>query len=514
MNNSQNFPIQNSLSKSDYLKAIQCKKSLWLVKNRSDLKPILDDKTKAKFEAGEEINNLAREYFSGGVKAAESFFDIAKAVDSTNALIAQNHSVIFEATAIIKEDNCHARIDILRKNQNSGQNPSSWDLIEVKGSTSIKESHLEDLSFQYHVFSKSGFKIDRCLLMLLDSEYKRDGELDINKLFKIGDVTDAVLEKQSEIESNKADFLKVLESKSEPKVKIGAHCFEKANNYPECDFKEHCWREIPNYSIFDVCTRKKTAEKIIDQIDSYRVEDLNIADFPKGIKEIDVRSYQQNKTHVDQEKLKQWLDKLKYPLFFLDYESFQSPIPLFNNSSPYQQIPFQFSLHVQESEGGELKHFEFLHQDRSDPRESFIKELIKLCEGEGNVISYYKSFEETRNKELAADFPNYASAILNINERMVDLYKPFSDRLIYSPKQQGSASIKNVLPAFTNLNYQGMEIANGSEAMGIYLDFIKGKKVDEAKMKNDLLSYCKMDTYAMVELMRVLRDHINNNQKN
>jgi len=504
MSNPQNFPIKNSLSKSDYLKAIQCKKSLWFSKNRADLKPPLDDKTKAKFETGEEITELARNYFSGGVKAAESFFDVQKAVNSTNDLIAQNHSVIFEATAIIEADNCHARIDILRKSQKS----QSWELIEVKGSTSIKESHLEDLSFQYHVFTKAGFKIDRCFLMLLDGKYKRDGELDLNKLFKIGDVTEAVLEKQSEVEANKLDFLKALTRQFEPEVKIGAHCFEKDGHYPQCDFKDHCWHEIPKYSVFDVCHRKKTAEKIVDQIESYRVEDLNIADFPKGIKEIDVRSYQQNKNHIDQTKIREWLDKLKYPLFFLDYETFQSAIPLFNNSSSYQQIPFQFSLHVQESVGGELKHFEFLHQKRSDPREEFIKELIRLCTGEGNVICYYKSFEETRNKELAADFPNYANAINGISERMVDLWKPFNDRLIYSPKQQGSASIKNVLPAFTNLNYQGMEIANGSEAMGIYLDFIKGRKVDEAKMINDLLSYCKLDTFAMVELIGVLRSNI------
>jgi hypothetical protein len=504
MNNPQNFPIKNSLSKSDYLKAIQCKKSLWFSKNRADLKPPLDDKTKSKFETGEEITQLARNYFLGGVKAAESFFDVKKAVNSTNELIAQNHSVIFEATAIIEADNCHARIDILRKSQN----PESWDLIEVKGSTSIKANHLEDLSFQYHVFTKAGYKIDRCFLMLLDGKYKRDGELDLNKLFKIGDVTEAVLEKQSEVEANKSDFLKVLTRQFEPEAKIGAHCFEKDGHYPQCNFKDHCWHEIPKYSVFDVCHRKKTAEKIVDQIDSYRVEDLNIADFTKGIKEIDVRSYQQNKTHIDQTKLREWLEKLKYPLFFLDYESFQSAIPLFNNASPYQQIPFQFSLHVQKSVGGELKHFEFLHQERSDPREEFIKELIRLCAGEGNVICYYKSFEETRNKELAADFPNYADAINNISERMVDLWKPFNDRLIYSPKQQGSASIKNVLPAFTNLNYQGMEIANGTEAMEIYLDFIKGKKVDEAKMINDLLSYCKLDTYAMVELIGVLKSNI------
>lgn len=249
MNNFQYFPIKNYLSKSDYLKAIQCEKFLWFSKNRSDLKPALGDKTKSKFETGEEINELARKYFLGGVKAVDDFFDVSKAVSSTKKLIAKNHPIIFEATALIESDNCHARIDILRKSQN----PNSWNLIEVKGSTSIKESHLNDLAFQYHVFTKAGYRIDGCYLMLLDGEYKREGELNLQKLFKIGDVTEAILEKQSEVEANKADFLSVLKNNSEPEVKIGAHCFEKADHYPECDFKDHCWLEVPSYSIFDVC---------------------------------------------------------------------------------------------------------------------------------------------------------------------------------------------------------------------------------------------------------------------
>lgn len=505
MKNPENFVANKSLSKSNYVKGLQCQKALWFSKNRQDLKTPLDDKTKSKFETGDEITELARKYFPEGIKAVDDFFDVQKAVVSTKELIAKNHSIIFEATALIESDNSHARIDILRKSQNS----ESWDLIEVKGSTSVKESHLNDLSFQYHVFSKAGYKIDRCILMLLDGEYVLNGEIDLRKLFKLGDVTEAVLEKQSEVESCKSDFLKVLQSELEPKVKIGAQCFEKQNHHYECDFKHHCWREIPQYSVFDVCHRNKTAEKIVDQINSYKVEDINIEDFPKGIKEIDVRCYQENKTHIDKPKIKEWLNKLQYPLFFLDYETFQSAVPIFNGTRPYQQIPFQFSLHIQESAESEPKHFEFLHQERSDPREKLARKLAEVCAGEGSVICYNQTFEKCRNEELAADFPEFSESLYNINERMVDLWKPFKDRLIYSPKQQGSASIKEVLPAFTNLNYSEMEIANGGEAMEIYLNFIKGKKADEAKMINDLLSYCKLDTYAMVELIVVLRASTN-----
>ena len=489
------------LSKSNYVKGLQCQKALWFFNYRKDLKPALNDKTEAKFETGNEITELARKYFEEGVEAADDYFDIENAVASTKDLIEKGHDIIFEATAIIESDNSHARIDILRKSQNS----DGWDLIEVKGSTGVKESHLNDLSFQYHVFSKANYQIDSCLLMLLDGEYILNGELDLGKLFKFEDVTEAILEKQVEVESCKFDLLKVLGNKIEPKVKIGVQCFEKQNHHYECDYKHYCWSDIPSYSVFDVCHRNKTAEKIVDQINSYKIEDIKIEDFPKGLKTIDVECYQENKTHIDQPKIKEWLNELQYPLFFLDYETFQSAVPIFNGTRPYQQIPFQFSLHIQETPDSEPKHFEFLHQERSDPRGELVKKLVEVCEGEGSVICYNQTFEKCRNIELAADFPQYAGSLNKINERMVDLWKPFKDRLIYSPKQQGSASIKDVLPAFTSLNYNEMEIANGGEAMEIYLNFIKGKEVDKVKMIDDLLSYCKLDTYAMVELVRVLR---------
>jgi hypothetical protein len=149
-----------------------------------------------------------------------------------------------------------------------------------------------------------------------------------------------------------------------------------------------------------------------------------------------------------------------------------------------------------------LKHFEFLHQEKSDPRKDFIQNLIKHCGDNGSIVVYYKSFEKTRNKELAKDFPEYSKPLLNLNERVIDLMVPFQKKYIYSPKQQNSNSIKKVLPAFTDLNYQDLEIKNGGDAMNIYADFIKGKiNLDEDLIKN-LLEYCKLDTYAMALLLQ------------
>ena len=327
------------LSKTDYIKGLQCSKSLWFFKNRKDLKLSVDKKLESKFEFGNEINELARKYFSNGVKADDNYFDIKKAVLSTQELISRNHNIIFEATA--QSNNfSHARIDILQKSKNE----DGWDLIEVKGSTSAKPSHLNDLSFQLSVFTEAGYKINSCILMLLNKEYIFNNNLDIEKLFKFEDVTSDVFELQSSTKLIKDNLKKILKEKSEPAVKIGAHCFEKKDHHYECDFKYHCFQNIPQYSAFDIYQKKK-AEQISKEIDSYEISDIPSKLLPKGLKKVDVDCYLNDKTHFDKAKLNEFLSNLEYPLYFLDYETFQLPVPIFNISRPYQQIPFQFSLH-------------------------------------------------------------------------------------------------------------------------------------------------------------------------
>ena len=491
--------LQIKLSKTDFTKGKQCSKALWLNYYEPELKPDLDDKTRNILETGEEINELARSYFKDGINATiDDYFDILKAQDFTKELISQNHQIIFEATAIESYDNSHARIDILQKNEDG----ASWNLIEVKGSTKAEKYHIDDLAFQYHIFTKAGFKIDKCLLMLINNEYRLKGEMSPQKFFKFEDITDKVLEKQNEVEAKKQELIKILNNKNQPNIIIGDKCFKPFY----CEYQKHCWQNIPDYSIFNVCHRKTTAERIADEINSYDVNDIDVNDYEKGIKELDIICYQENKTHIDKAKLSEFLSTLKYPIYFLDYESFSLAIPILQNTRPYQQIPFQFSLHIQDKPNGELKHFEFLHQNNSDPREDFIQNLIKYCEckDNGSIIVYHKDFEEARNKELAKDFPKYATQLLNLNDRIIDLEVPFKKRHIYNPKQQGKSSIKKVLPAFTDLNYQNLEIKSGGDAMDIYADFIKGKTNLENNLVKNLLEYCRLDTYAMVKLLEEL----------
>jgi hypothetical protein len=221
---------------------------------------------------------------------------------------------------------------------------------------------------------------------------------------------------------------------------------------------------------------------------------------------IDRAAYLNKSLHIEPENIQEWLNTLEYPLYYLDYETVQCAIPMFDDAKPYSQIPFQFSLHIQNTPDAEPRHIEFLHQERSDPRRALAEALVKSCGEKGSIVVYNQAFEMTRNKELAELFPDLAADLLAINERVIDQLIPFRSRALYSYKQKSSASIKYVLPAFSDLSYKGMNIANGGEAMSKYLAFLEGSQTEEEskQMFADLLKYCGQDTFAMVLLMKVL----------
>ena len=203
--------------------------------------------------------------------------------------------------------------------------------------------------------------------------------------------------------------------------------------------------------------------------------------------------------------------RLQYPLYYLDYETISPAVPLFDNSSPYETIPFQFSLHVQSKKGGDLEHMEFLHTDTDDPRPYFLEALVEACRQRGSVVVYNRPFEAGVNNKLALNFPAYATRLKKINDRMVDLLTPFSKRHLYHPAMEGSASLKSVLPAFIpDLGYEGLAINNGVIASNTYSRCICGLVPEEEKDQifEDLREYCKLDTLAEVRLVEVLYNNI------
>lgn len=486
------------ISKSQYIKGQQCPKNLWYSLNRKDLTPPVDPAKQAMFDTGNEIGEWAKKYFPGGVEVIAPYYKVHEGVEATTAFIAAGHEAIFEATAL-HPDGTYSRIDILRK----VPSVDAWDMIEVKGSTGVKDYHLDDMSFQYRVFTGAGHRINQCLMMLIDNTYVREGDIEPKRLFKLVDITALVLAKQPEVEAAAPELIRVSESGDEPQVKIGSRCFKPF----ECDYIHHCWKGVPDYSIYNVFADKK-ADEITQSLGSYEVKSLPADMIPTGRKGKDVDSHISGELHVEPKNICKFLSGLKYPLYYLDYETIASAIPFFDGTRPFQSIPFQFSLHIEESPGAELKYHGFLHKARTDPRREFLESLINLCGNKGSIIAYNKAFEEGINKGLMEVFPERAPELETINARMADLLVPFKNRWLYHPDQHSSASIKKVLPAFTSLSYSELGISDGQDASNQYTAFMNGKlsPEEQARLWQDLTAYCSLDTLAMKALLEVLKE--------
>ena len=486
------------LSKSQYLKGLQCPKALWLYRHRPDLVPPISEQKQWLFDSGHEVGILAQTYFDHGQLIDEAYYEIDKAIISTNRAAAGGHDAIFEATAC-SPDGAYSRIDIFKRIDSTNH----WDLIEVKQSTEVKDYYLDDIALQRYAFVGSGYEIRKSVLMHLNREYVRWEDLDPKTLFVLEDCTDLAISRLAGVPTNLRNLLQVVNQSNEPSIAIGRHCKSPF----ECDYKGYCWQHVPEYSVFNIFGGAK-----LDSLISMNI--LDIADLPVELpltdrQQIDINAHATQTIYEDRDRISGFLSTLQYPLYYLDYETIFPAIPLFDNSSPYQQIPFQFSLHIQQKKGGDVCHLEFLHTELTDPRSEFVKALIDSCGTVGSVIVYNMGFESRINRELTVLYPHHQSALEAINSRMVDLLIPFRSRYLYHPKMMGSASIKKVLPAFIpELNYSDLEISDGDMASRIYLKCLKGmvSETEKNKVYNDLRRYCAMDTYAEVRLIEKLYD--------
>lgn len=484
------------ISKSQYLKGLQCPKALWLYRNRKDLAPEVSEGRQFIFDTGHEVGVLAQRYFGDGVEITEPYYKIDQAIRSTGKAVRRGEDLIFEATAA-SESGAYSRIDIFKKVAES----DTWDMIEVKSSTGVKDYHIDDMALQRHAFSGAGYRIGKSILMHVNNSYVRSGNLDLQSLFTLEDCTAIVEEKLAEIGSNVGDLIKIINSRIEPEIAIGGHC----SNPFECDYIPYCWDHVPDYSVYDIFSGSKL-EILLEKgvMDICEVpDDFDLTDRQA----VEIRASKEKRIQKDITAIKEFLERLKYPLYYLDYETIAPAVPLFDNSSPYETIPFQFSLHVQSKKGGDLKNIEFLHRGTDDPRPGFLEALVEACRKRGSVVVYSQPFEFGVNNKLALKFPAYAACLEKINDRMVDLLVPFRSRHLYHPEMEGSASLKSVLPAFVpDLTYKGLAIDNGEIASIAYNRKIRGLVPEDEKKQifEDLREYCKLDTLAEVRLLDVL----------
>lgn len=483
----------HSLSKSLYIRGLRCHKSLYFEKHHPELRDELTADAKARFTAGNQVGELARDLFPGGVLVPYVKDNFAIQFKRTSDAIESGKKAIYEAS--FEHDSIVVKVDILRKVA------KGWQIYEVKSGTALKEVYEHEAALQYFVLTGAGIPVTKVLVVHINSEYQRKGELDLARLFTVVDVTREVKAQQAEIKKEIAAQRKMLSEKKPPKIDIGPHCSTPC----ECDFSEHCWQHIPENSVFEL------AGKGVDKFELYRNGMIAPKDVPldllKGKQRQQAEAAAKKKVIVDRKKLREFLDQLWYPLCFLDFETFTSPIPPYNGLRPYQHVPFQYSLHHQKRRNGKLYHCEFLAAPGTDPREEFIERLLADIPEGACILAYYKAFEIGRLKELAKHFPRFRKKIQAIIDNVVDLIEPFQQRMIYSWKQRGSHSIKQVLPAFVKgMSYEGMTISNGGEAMETYHEMcaLIDSPSELAELRKALLEYCRQDTLAMVRLVEIL----------
>jgi len=481
------------LSKSQFIRGLQCHKSLWLYKNRRDLISEPDPARQALYDVGTEVGLLARQLFPGGeeIKFEGTSFD--EKIARTNNLIDSGVTTLYEAT--FKHDDVLVMVDILHKGS------GGWELYEVKASTKVKPVHESDVAIQYYVLNGSGIKVKRSFLVHINNQYTRQGDLDIQQMFAISDLTENSKLNQEFVRQELKKMRGAIK-KEEPKIDIGPFC----NDPYGCDFISHCWKHIPEYSIFDISSLRGDKK-----FDLYSRGILEFKDLPKEYslskdQKLQVEAELTGKQNIDKNEIRKFIDQITYPLYFLDFETFNPAVPPFNGIRPYQKIPFQYSLHYQEVEGGELKHEEFLAKEGENPRKALTDHLIKHIPDQGSILVYNAAFEIGVLRGLAEEFPRHASRLKKIIPRIVDLMVPFKKKHIYTKEMQGSYSIKSVLPALIpKMSYENMVITDGRGASDAYatLHWVEDTEKRQS-IRQALRDYCKLDTLAMVELLKAM----------
>ncbi|MBI9037607.1 MAG: DUF2779 domain-containing protein [Bacteroidales bacterium] len=455
----------------------------------------ISESQQAIFDCGQNVGELAQQLFPGGVMAA---FDLPegfmKSIHKTRELIEQGNSIIYEAG--LMHENTHCFVDILVKKN------GKWFIYEVKSSTGIKDVYIYDAAFQYYVLSNLGLEIEDISIVYINNQYIRQGNIDINQLFNIESVFDRIIEIQATVKNLLSNQVEALQKPDAPNIDIGKHCSDPY----DCNFKGHCWKDVPDYSVFNISRLR--AEK---KFDLYNDGILNTTDVPD---EYPLNTNQLLQVHADKTgeaiinkpAIREFVNKLNYPLYFLDFETFNPAVPLYDYSKPYQQIVFQYSLHLLDKPGGQLQHKEFLAGTKGDPRIPMIEQLIKEIGRHGDIVVYNRGFETARLNEIEASFPKYQTAIENMISRIVDLMIPFQQKLYYTPEMKGSYSIKKVLPALVPaFTYDDLEINNGGNASLAFANMLNETDQQQInKTRKNLLEYCKLDTLAMVEILRVL----------
>jgi predicted RecB family nuclease len=487
------------ISKSKFMAGRQCLKRLHFQVHQPELAAEPDAASEAIIEQGRAVGLLARQMFPGGVEV-RSEGDLDQAIRATRELIGNRDvPAIFEGT--FERNGVLVRVDVLHRRRDG-----RWRLIEVKSTTEVKDHHLEDVAIQHRVVNRSGVDLAASCLAHVNCEYVyQGGRIDAHHFFKIRNLTRQVERLQAEIAVQLRSEFRVLAMPEAPNIPAGRHC----SNPFTCEFFDRCNPPIPDDHVLRLPRiHASTVAKLV----ALGVQSIH--DIPEnypltGRLRRACASVQMGKPWYGAE-LKDELKGLKYPLYYMDFETVNPAVPRFAGMRPYDQIPFQWSLHLQRQPGEAPEHFEFLATDKSDPCPAFISSLCKALGDRGSVVVYHQQFEMQRLSELALWLPEFSARINKIQRRLWDLL-PIVRNHVYHPAFGGSYSLKSVLPALVpEMTYEGMEVADGRAAGLAWESLISGEGggAERQQKRRALLDYCCQDTLGLVKLTELLRQRV------
>ena len=494
------------ISKTTFLEFLMCPKNIWLKIHKPELLKLfaLSPFELQLAEQGNEVEAYARNLFPGGVLVTETGDEACR---ETERYMISQAPAIFQATFVI--DGFIAKNDVLAFDKKN----KCWDLYEIKGTNSIKEDskdrdHIDDLAFQASVLRRAKVPVGRYLLIHLNKEYVRAGDLEINKLFLTEDLTEKILARLPQVEEQMETARVHLTKDREPMS--GCDCIYQGRS-AHCSTFKYSNPQVPEYSVHDLARIGNSKKKLATMVERNA---FSLDDIPEDIEltEIQtnqVRAHTIQRPIIDIDKVRKELELLVFPLYFLDYETFAPAIPMFNGYHPYNRIPFQFSLHILHDPSGEPEHIEYLHEKCSDPSRPLVELLTQHIFPKGTVIAWNKGFEQGVNKELAIREPEYANALERINTQMYDLRDVFSKQFYVHPEFRGKTSVKKVLPALVSgVHHSDLNIKEGGQASDAWWQMISPSTSTEkhAQISQDLKTYCGLDTYAMYQIWKHLHE--------
>ena len=493
------MPKNYKLSKSKLLSFRQCPKRLWLQTHRPELAEI-DGATLSVMASGTHAGEIFRETYPEGVLVDTD--DLVSALAMTQALIASHpYSPIFEAT--FQANDVLVRIDMLAPVE------GGYRLVEVKSSTCVKTYHLDDATIQTWVAQNAGIPILKTEIAHIDNRFVYQGNEQYKGLFVEENIGAAVAERLPQVSHWVREAQAMLQNE-EPGICAGAQCYDPF----ACPFVAYCHRNVVQTEFpVEILPRNNGLAANLKAAGYADLRDVPEDRLEKTIHQKVLRVTKSGIAELNSDAGR-LVRALLYPRYYLDFETIAFAVPRWANTRPYQQVPFQFSCHV-ELAPGTVAPSSFLSTDGTDPRRAFAMAVIEAVNPEllhdlglqermpGPVLVYNAAFERKRIEELAGTFPDLADALLAINERIVDLL-PITRQHYYHAQMRGSWSLKAVLPTIgAGLGYDGLAVANGGMAQDAFLEMIDVDTESERKeaLRQGLLDYCALDTHALLELV-------------